>query len=75
MVTVLRMDSRATLQCNVFPYVYAVYWLPPASFKSVFIGQKMQLTGRNNANNMRNAACADTRTSIEWRDCSFPTLW
>ena len=25
------MDSRATQQCNMCPYVYTVYWLPPAS--------------------------------------------
>ena len=38
---------------------------------SVFIGQKMQLTGRENANNMRNATCAGTQTSHEWPYCSF----
>ena len=25
------MDSRATQQCDMCPYVYAAYWLPPAS--------------------------------------------
>ena len=25
------MNRRATQQCNMSPYVYAVYWLPPAS--------------------------------------------
>ena len=25
------MDSRVTQQCNMCPYVYAVYWLPSAS--------------------------------------------
>ena len=25
------MDSRATQQCNMYPYVYSVYWLPSAS--------------------------------------------
>ena len=25
------MDSRATQQCNMFPYVFAVYWPSPAS--------------------------------------------
>ena len=38
---------------------------------SVFIGQKMQLTGWENANNMRKAICADTQTSNEWPYCSF----
>ena len=33
---------------------------------SIFIGQKMQLTGLDNANNMCNATYADTRTSNEW---------
>ena len=38
---------------------------------SVFIEQKMQLTGWENANNMRNAKCAGTQTSMEWPYCSF----
>ena len=25
------MNRRATQQCNMSPYVYGVYWLPPAS--------------------------------------------
>ena len=39
--------------------------LTATSQLNVFIGQKMQLTGRENANNMRdyNATCADTKTS------------
>ena len=41
---------------------------------SVFIGQKMQLIGWENANNMRNGACADTQTSNEW-PYSLPILW
>ena len=32
---------------------------------SIFIGRKMQLTGWENANNTRNATCADTQTSNE----------
>ena len=32
----------------------------------VLIGQKMQLTGWHNGNEMRNAICLDTQTSIEW---------
>ena len=36
---------------------------------SIPIGQKMQLTGWDNANNMRNAIWADTQTSIEWPYC------
>ena len=37
----------------------------------VSIGQKMQLTGYENANNMRNAKCAGTQTSMKWPYCSF----
>ena len=33
--------------------------------------EKMQLTGWENANNMRNAKCAGTQTSMEWPYCSF----
>ena len=40
------------------PYVY---WLPSAS--CVFVGQKMQLTGFENANLMRNGTYARTQTS------------
>ena len=31
----------------------------------------MQLTGYENANNMRNVKCAGTQTSMEWPYCSF----
>ena len=34
----------------------------------------MQLTGWDNANNMRNAKCVETQTSIEWPYCSFSML-
>ena len=37
----------------------------------VSIGQKIQLTGYENANNMRNAKCVDTQNSMEWPYCSF----
>ena len=26
------MNRRATQQCNMSPYVYAVYWLPPLTY-------------------------------------------
>ena len=65
------MDSRTTQQCKVPPYYYAVYWLRPGS---VLTGQKMQLTGSHNGNEMRNAICVDTQTSIEWPYCPFPIL-
>ena len=42
---------------------------------SIPIGQKMQLTGCDNANYVRNATCADTQTSIEWPYCTFPILF
>ena len=45
--------------------------LAATSHFSVIIGQKMQLTGLENANNMRNATCADTQTSKKWPYCSF----
>ena len=32
----------------------------------VLIGQKMQLTGWHNSNEMRNAICGDTHNSVEW---------
>ena len=38
---------------------------------SILIGQKMQLTGCHNDNEMRNAICVDTKISIEWPYCSF----
>ena len=41
---------------------------------SVFIGQKMQLNGWHNGNEMRNVICVDTQTSMEWRYCLFPIL-
>ena len=37
----------------------------------VSIGQKTQLTGWENVNNMRNAKCASTQNSMEWLYCSF----
>ena len=33
------MDSRATQQCKMFPYVYAVYWLRPASSEFLLAGK------------------------------------
>ena len=41
---------------------------------SILIGQNIQLTGCHNGNDMRNATCADTQSSIEWPYCSFPIL-
>ena len=41
---------------------------------NALIGQRMQLTGCDNVNNMCDAGCADTQTSIEWPYCSFPIL-
>ena len=45
-------------------------------FVNLRLKQKMArkcncMAGRENANNMRNAACAHTQTSIEWLYCSF----
>ena len=44
------MNRRATQQCNMSPYVYAVYWLPPASSafllarKCNWLAEKMLMT-------------------------------
>ena len=45
------------------------YWLPPASSGFLYVGQKMQLTGYENANNMRNANARAHK--IQW---SGPTV-
>ena len=67
------MNSRFTQQCNVVFYVYAdLCSLLAANCQfSILIGQKMQLTGCHNGNEMRNATCVDTKISIEWPYCSF----
>ena len=67
------MNSRATQQFNVSPYIYAVYWPATREF-DIPIGQKMQLTGWDNRNEMRNATCVDSKTSIEWPYCLFSIL-
>ena len=67
------INSRFTQQCNVVFYVYAdlCSLLAANSQFSILIGQKMQLTGCHNGNEMRNATCVDTKISIEWLYCSF----
>ena len=67
------INSRFTQQCNVVFYVYAdlCSLLAANSQFSILIGQKMQLTGCHNGNEMRNATCVDTKISIEWPYCSF----
>ena len=54
-------------------YVYADFCslLAATSQFSILIGQKMQLTGCHNDNEMRNATCVDAKISIEWPYCSF----
>ena len=54
-------------------YVYAdlCSLLAATSQFSILTGQKMQLTGCHNGNEMRNATCVDTQISIEWPYCSF----
>ena len=54
-------------------YVYAdlCSLLAATSKFSILIGQKMQLTGCHNGNEMRNAICVDSKISIEWPYCSF----
>ena len=65
------MNSRFTQQCNVVFYVYAdlCSLLAATSQFSILIGQKMQLTGYHNGNEMRDATCVDTQISIEWPYC------
>ena len=77
LVTVYRIDSRFTQQCNVVFYVYEnlCSLLAAASQFSILIGQNMQLTGCHNGNEMRNTTYADTQISFEWPYCSFPILW
>ena len=72
------MDSRFTQQCNMVFYVYAdlCSLVAATSQFSILIGQRMQLTGCHNGNEIRNVTCVDTQISIEWPYvyCSFPTL-
>ena len=75
-------NARSVTNLYIYIYIFchsAVQHVPlclcsflaATSQFSVFIGQKMQLTGWENTNNMRNAKCADTQTSMEWPYCSF----
>ena len=59
-----RMDSRATQQCNMCLRLCSL--LAATSQSRVSIGQKMHLTGWENANNMHNVKCAGTQSSMEW---------
>ena len=61
----------ATQQCNLSPYVYAVYWLSQPALRFNWPELKMQLTGLENGNNMRSATYADTQILNEWPYCSF----
>ena len=58
------MQYGALLLCSL---------LATTSQFSVLIGHKMHLTGWYNGNEMRNALCVDTQTSIEWPYC--PSLY
>ena len=54
------MDSRATQRCNVllfFGNLLATVWQ-----LSVFIGQKIRLTDRDNGDNMGDVTCTDSQT-------------
>ena len=72
-ITVYGVNSRFTQQCNVVFYVYAdlCSLLAATSQFSILIGQKMQLTGCHNDNEMGSAVCVDTKISIEWPYYSF----
>ena len=56
------MDSKAAQQCNICPYVYAVYWLRSASSTFYWPGNAIETM----LDKMRNATCADTQTLIEF---------
>ena len=73
-VNCLYCGSRATHQCNLSPYGYTDYCMAATSQFWVFIGQKMQLTDWENANNMRNETCADTQILNEWPLLFIPIL-
>ena len=62
------MKSRATQQCNMSPYVCAVYW-PSSASLGFLLDRKCNWLAE--INNMRNATCVDTQTSIEWPYCPF----
>ena len=47
------------------PYVYTVYWHAQAS-SAFLLTMKVQLTDWQNAKNMGNTTCADTKISHEW---------
>ena len=56
------MDSRATEQCDMST-------CQPTSL--AFIAQKLQLTGKDIANNMPHASCVATQISNESLDCDI----
>ena len=56
------MNSGAAREDNMAPYFYAVYLLRSAC-SSVLIDQKMQLTGWDNCNDVRNTTCGQLQTS------------
>ena len=69
------MDSRA-MHSGVQHGALLLFSLQAAtSHFSILIGQKMQLTGWHNGNEMCNVICMDTQTSIEWLYCLFSILW
>ena len=67
-VTEKQMDSIAGHSAVQSPAVFCQF----ASCDQDIIGQKMQFTGWDNANNMRNATRADTQTSIK---CPYKSLY
>ena len=67
--TIVSEVSRVTQQCNMSP-MFCILLAATSQF-SIFTVQKMQLTGLDNANNVRNATCAETQTLIEWHQCSL----
>ena len=70
------MNSRATQQFNVSPYIYAVYWLRPGS--SAFLSASWECNWLAWVMVMRcvmRHAYVDSKTFIEWPYCLFPILW
>ena len=66
-----KQSVHSAVQCSVYVYADLCSLLAATSQFSILIGQKMQLTGCRNGNEVRNATCVNTQISIEWPYCSF----
>ena len=77
------MNSRATQQCNMCPYVYAVYWLPTANSgfllarKCNWLAKKMLITCvmRNaRAHKLQWSGPTVHSSTVSWRSVHGSTL-